>query len=407
LSGFRYTTVTTPVHEDPDARSSVVTTLAENTRVTVTQAVEQGSDTWVALSAPAEGHVDGDALAMTSAPTPISVTRFAKQWSAVLREINGSKVKNVPAGTYVSASAEAYDHLNQKWIDVSFVYSGVTYRGWMPWSHTTTTPVRVSGVWTLIRDTTLYRYPYLQAPKLKSLANGSQLSRHVKVVDTSNVGWTKVLVSGTTWGWVLTAYLTPPFKQFIWNRKNPVTQQYTNYWCVPASVQTELNIGLNGYSTSRSFQQAVYTYGRAHMQYKVSGLGLDPESWELSLSYFDTRVGNSHVDYRDDTFYTYTTAIKWGAIQMRKTGLPVGLLVYYGGHAWTMIGFTATADPLKTMAFKVTGVYVAAPFRAWTDPPPGTYYTFSQFGKKMTPYYEQSRWTHWNGRYTIVLPISG
>jgi hypothetical protein len=406
LSGYRYANTTAPVYSERDTSSEVVTTLAAGTRVTVTQSVVEGGETWIGLSAPAAGHVEEEVLSATSAPVAISETRFSKQYSGTYTQIGGAWVRTVRPGTYVKASAKAFDSQGRQWINVSFVSSGVTYRGWMPYWHTTTTPVSVSGRWALVRATSLYRYPYLESPRLKSLANGAQVSRHVKVTDTSNVGWTKAL-SGSAWGWVLTSYLTPPFKQFIWNRSNPVTQQYTNYWCVPASVQTELNIGLNGYSTSRSFQQSAYTYGRAHMGYSVAGRGLDPESWELSLSYFDTRIGNRNVDYRDDTFSTYTSAIKWGAIQMRKTGLPVGLLVYYGGHAWTMIGFTATADPLKTMAFKVTGVYVAAPFRAWTDPPPGTYYTFAQFGKKMTPYYEQSRWTHWNGRYTIVLPISG
>ena len=64
--------------------------------------------------------------------------------------------------------------------------------------------------------------------------------------------------------------------------------------------------------------------------------------------------------------------------RMRSTGYPIGLLVYHGGHAWTMIGFTATADPALTPHYQVTGVYVAAPFVAWTDPRPGTYYTTSQ-----------------------------
>jgi hypothetical protein len=49
-------------------------------------------------------------------------------------------------------------------------------------------------------------------------------------------------------------------------------------------------------------------------------------------------------------------------------------------------------------------VYVAAPFVRWTDPPAGTYYSYSSFARKMTPYIEQVRWTRWNNLYTIILP---
>ena len=45
-----------------------------------------------------------------------------------------------------------------------------------------------------------------------------------------------------------------------------------------------------------------------------------------------------------------------------------------------------------------------APFRAWTDPPPGTYYSAAAFAAKSTKYYEPERWTRWNGTYVLVRP---
>lgn len=45
------------------------------------------------------------------------------------------------------------------------------------------------------------------------------------------------------------------------------------------------------------------------------------------------------------------------AYAQRKTGRPVGLIVWRGAHASVMSGFTATADPLTDPDYRVTGVY--------------------------------------------------
>jgi hypothetical protein len=279
--------------------------------------------------------------------------------------------------------------------------AGTLYRGYQLWTETTTVPVAVGGSWATTRATSLYPYA-MATTAVASLANGAVVGRRFRVTDTSNVGWTNVKV-GTKYGWVRSDYLTPPYRQFVWNRSNPNVQQYTNYWCVPASVQSELNMTLNRYSTSYSYQQSIYNVGRNNLGYWVGGLGLDPQAWRVTLEYFDSPAA---LDYVDATYSSYTSALTAGVLQMRKTGRPVGLLVYSGTHAWTMVGYTATADPLKSSGFKVTGVYVAAPFVAWTDPPAGTYYSASAFSKKMTPYWEPVRWTRWNGKWTIVLPLN-
>ena len=407
LNGYRYTETTAAVHSHRDRSSSVVTTLAANTRVSVTEAVVQGGETWVETSAPAAGFVDGSLLSETSAPQPLSGMRRANVSTTLRSAMDPAApvVVSIGTGAYVDAESTAYDSAGRRWLLAHDTIGSRTYRGYMLWSKTTTIRAALSGTWTVLRSTSMNRYA-LSGTAVKTIGAGTLAQRHWSVKDTGNVSWTYATV-GSTSGWILSGYLTPPFKQYLWNRKNPVTQQYTNYWCVPASVQTELNIGLNGYSTSYWFQSKAYTYGRAHMGYTVSGRGLDPQSWQLSLSYFDYMFSSRQVDYVDATYSSCSGAIRAGVVQMRKTGLPVGLLVYYGGHAWTMIGYTATADPLKTSAWKLTGIYVAAPFRAWTDPPAGTFYTTTAFRQKMTPYYEASRWTRWNGLYTIVLPVAG
>jgi hypothetical protein len=401
LSGYRYTISAASLHEARDTSSAVLLSLAADTQLSVSESTIHGGVEWItATRTGTTGYIPASQLSATSALKELVVTRYTLRTTALYTAILGDVIRSVRATTYVRTEAAALDYLGRRWVRITYSEGGTTYRGFGQWWETTTVPVTASGTWTVLNPTTLKPYPYTEARVVLSLGAGTQVARRATATDAYGVGWTKGTV-GSTWGWVRSADLTPPYKQYIWNRRNPVTQQYTNYWCVPASVQTELNIALNRTSTSYSYQKSIYSYGRRNLGYWTGGVGLDPQAWQRALSYFSTY----RVDYTDSTFSTYSAAIKAGALQMRKTGLPVGLLVYYGNHAWTMIGYTATADPLKTSAFKVTGVYVAAPFVRWTDPPAGTYYGSASFARKMTPYIEQVRWTRWNGLYTIILPV--
>lgn len=50
-------------------------------------------------------------------------------------------------------------------------------------------------------------------------------------------------------------------------------------------------------------------------------------------------------------FKSRQNALRKAAHMMRKTGKPVGIVVWRGAHAWVMSGFTATADPALTVDF--------------------------------------------------------
>jgi hypothetical protein len=89
---------------------------------------------------------------------------------------------------------------------------------------------------------------------------------------------------------------------------------------------------------------------------------------------------------------------------MLATGHPQGVDVHKGTHAWTIIGFTADADPSTSPDFSVTGVYVAAPYIAWTDPKIGTYYSANTFINSIWGrYYEPAGKTQWTGSYAAVV----
>jgi hypothetical protein len=401
ISGYRYTTEAAPLRAEPDGDGAVVASLPENAQVQVSGRLEDDGVAWVTGTYQgASGYVEESSLSTTSAPQALVADRYTKMKTTLRQGMSDGAtiVKYNYPGQAVRSSSVALDEYGRKWGRVSLTLNGTTYHGYQLWDTTTTVPVAVSGTWTVFRDTHLYTYAYA-GPTLRVLRDGDRVTRLAHVTATMGSRWTRVRV-GTTTGWVRSTLITGPYRQYIWKTRNPVTQQYTNYWCVPASVQTELNMALDRKSTSYSYQQTVYHYGRANLGYRLQALGLDPQAWARSLTYFS----NERTPYWDATYTSYDRALRAGVSSMRRTGQPVGLLVYHGGHAWTMIGYTATADPRRTDKYQVTGVYVAAPFVAWTDPRPGTYYTTASFRYKMTTYWEPERWTRWNGYYTIILP---
>jgi putative cell wall-binding protein len=195
-----------------------------------------------------------------------------------------------------------------------------------------------------------------------------------------------------------------PFEQMVWQGTR-VSQQKTSYWCVPASVQQALNILNNTNLDSKDGQQAIYDYGLKHQAYPMIK-GLDPQAWAASLGKFS----DGRLSYVDKAYPTYGEALRDAVVRMRSTGNPVGLLVLSGMHAWNLVGYKTDADPALFDDFKITGIYVIAPYIAWGDPQPGTYFTYEQFKAKFTPYDDEAAYeapgvkTRWRGLYTLVVP---
>ncbi len=106
---------------------------------------------------------------------------------------------------------------------------------------------------------------------------------------------------------------------------------------------------------------------------------------------------------------TFDGAVALAAKTMRLTGMPVGLLVWRGRHAWVMSGFRATADPALTDAFTVTSVSVADPWyprasRTWgASPKPGSQLSPSVLAQDFVALNSSWRSGH-GGRWLLVLP---
>ncbi len=129
-------------------------------------------------------------------------------------------------------------------------------------------------------------------------------------------------------------------------RSGTFTTQKTWRWCTAADVQIIRNIVGHHTDHSRTSQQTYYRYMRNHNRYDIPARdGVDPGGWAAGLRHFvDAR-------YRRVASDSFSSALRSAVTSLRKTGLPVGITVSHGNHAWVLTGFTATADPAKTTAF--------------------------------------------------------
>jgi len=183
-------------------------------------------------------------------------------------------------------------------------------------------------------------------------------------------------------------------------RASAFTSQPDYTTCVPTAVQIMLNLA-NGTSNHSTSQIASwYAWGRAHNAYPYATPGLDPVSW---VGLLDTFGSNP---YHDESFTTFTGALRAAATALRETNLPVGLLVDHAHHAWVMTGFAATADPLRS-PFNVTSVTIMGPLyprqTGGYDPRPGTRFTPAQLAGYVT-YYTEAFPVRWSNDYVIIAP---
>ena len=143
-----------------------------------------------------------------------------------------------------------------------------------------------------------------------------------------------------------------PFAMDIY-RKNAFVSELKPIFCVPAAMQTSINIMKSGHTdVTIATQRSLYHLARQYSGPKLSGTGAEPEGWAEGLS----KLG--YGPYVVDVKASRKDAIHIAAWALRMTGRPVGLLVWRGAHSWVMSGFTATADPAYTNDFKVTGLRI-------------------------------------------------
>ena len=190
-------------------------------------------------------------------------------------------------------------------------------------------------------------------------------------------------------------------------RSGTFTTQRSWLWCTAADVQIIRNIADHRRDHSTAAQQAYFRYMRARNRYDIPvSDGVDPAGWTAGLRrYVDRR-------YRLVASRSFDSALRSAVTNLRRTGLPVGITVARGNHAWVLTGFTATADPARTSRFTVTSVRVVGPLwglqsRSYGyDMRPDRKLTPAQLRGFFTPWHYAKVKMAWEDRWVSIQPIA-
>jgi hypothetical protein len=209
-----------------------------------------------------------------------------------------------------------------------------------------------------------------------------------------------------------------PFRFDLYQDGDFVSQ--TNvYQCVGASMQMMLNLASSSANRSSSRQAELQTLARSFRRNSnvfnnPSGTtpgnqgfqprGASSRGWANGL----TKLGLGH--YRVTTKPSLEEAITTAAIHMRRTGLPVGLLVWHGRHAWVVSGFEATGDPLYDADAEITHVWVLDPFyprtsSRWGRMAPHTKLTLDQLAQDWVEWRRRGDSAVQGPRWAMILPL--
>ncbi len=189
-------------------------------------------------------------------------------------------------------------------------------------------------------------------------------------------------------------------------RDGDYAREYRDTWCLPAAMQTSMNIMDAGADVSEATQQKLWTYARSIAPDREGGA--EPEAWATGL----TRLG--YGSYEVSIQPTLEAAIHLAARQIRLTNRPAGLMAWRGVHSWVMSGFHATADPALTDDFTVTGVYIEDVWyprisSIWgASNPPDTLVAIADLPQDFLPWHLLYDGPHpdKDGKFVIVVPVS-
>lgn len=187
-------------------------------------------------------------------------------------------------------------------------------------------------------------------------------------------------------------------------RSGAVVEQYTGYWCVPASVQTMANLILGTRDTSYATQKllASVTYRFNRYRYGDPGNGNDIRGWAGALNW---RLPDTlPVVYRDRSYSSRMAALHAIVDAIDETGYPVGITVWHGGHAWSVVGYQVRQIPGDRSTREFLGFYVVGPLGSPRDPWPVKFKSIDRFLDQYTRYYENRKREPWHLDWVLVRP---
>ncbi len=191
---------------------------------------------------------------------------------------------------------------------------------------------------------------------------------------------------------------TPVITSVNLYRPGAMVRQYTNYWCVPAATQSMLNLALG--TSNRSYLRQKYFYARIreHNRYRYTTRGNDPQGWAWGLR----RFSGGATMYAARMYTDRQAAINAIVESIARTGDPVGITVRNGTHAWVVLGYRTSQDPIEPTKKTVLGFYVSGPLGTSADKWPYAYLTTAQFKTYFTRYHEWQRKVIWEGQWVVI-----
>jgi putative peptidoglycan lipid II flippase len=187
------------------------------------------------------------------------------------------------------------------------------------------------------------------------------------------------------------------------DREADFVGEFKDTWCVPAAMQTAMNIMSAKPDTTRDTQAKLFDLA-VSIAGSANG-GTDPDGWAEGLSVLG--YGRFKVDARN----TMDEAIRVVVKQIRVTQRPAGLIVWRGWHSWVVSGFTATADPAVTDAYSVISlriedVWYPRHSTIWGDSrPPDSDVLVGQLPEDYLPWHQGRNYPDREGRWVFVIPL--
>jgi putative peptidoglycan lipid II flippase len=190
-------------------------------------------------------------------------------------------------------------------------------------------------------------------------------------------------------------------------QENDFVGEFKDTWCVPAAMQTSINIMSAYPDVSRDTQAKLYD-----LAVSIAGSpnnAADPEGWAQGL----TQLG--YGKFKVATATKMSDAVTAVVKQIRATGRPAGLIVWKGWHSWVVSGFTATADPATTSKFTVLSLAIEdvwyprvstlnSQTRGGHSRPPDANVPYDQLSQDFNPWHQGAIFAGREGNYVFVLP---
>jgi hypothetical protein len=151
-----------------------------------------------------------------------------------------------------------------------------------------------------------------------------------------------------------------------------------------------------------STQETILKFERKHMTMGLGAAGTDPHGWRNALNYYGWGSLDAGV-YRDAAYPNFESAAMAVVRALARTGKPVGLLAWAGGHAQFVTGYEVTGgDPRVSDNFQIDAIYLTDPYRA--SDLRNVRVTYATW--KSGPNYIRF-WPYWQTDYTVRDPIDG